>query len=284
MNQQQANAYARFFAKLSRPQNVVYSGLLSALIAFYASGSFASALFCYMFFLCIYAAAAGYNNLQDYQTDRINKRADNPLLADRPSRGVMITFFAVTVGAATLLQMGLAQPASMILAVLYVLLATGYSHPKVHMQSRGWWAGILLSICYGSLPVLLGFAQGMSVLAIKPLFLAILQIPLLFPILLAKDYKDKKGDTLTGKRTPLVRYGKRVISQAAMGTALLAAAMYVAAATHLGINLLFALPALITYLIFCYKLHRKKGQINPHARKLANVLLIAMNLLLLWNE
>ncbi len=277
----QPRPLARHLSRLSRPQNVVYSGLLAAVAALLVGAGFPKSLACYGFFLCVYALAAGYNNVKDYRADVINKRADNPLTTEQIAPFILKAFFLANLVLLGLLQFVLTQPASILLTVAYLVLTVAYSHKKPRLQARGFWATLTLGVCYGSLPVLMGLAQGTDVLAVKPLAFGAFQIPLLFPLLLAKDYKDLRGDRAVGKRTPLVRHGPAVVLRVALGSAVLAAGLYIGMGFWLELNPLLTLVASEVYVFFAYWLHRTKGTMSVYGRKLATFLLLGMSLYML---
>ncbi len=201
-------------AKLARPQNIVYSGGLAILTARMSGAGWVRSLLCFVLLASLYAVAAGVNNQQDRQVDIANHRHDNPFTSGRISRSVLYGFFAVHGAVIVASQLWLRQPWTSAFCVLYIGLLLAYSLPRISLQSKGFAATVCLAMCYGTIPLLLGGVQG-GHLSQRFIVASGLQIFLLAPLLLAKDYKDLSGDQAYGKRTPLVRYGKSGVIKAA---------------------------------------------------------------------
>jgi 4-hydroxybenzoate polyprenyltransferase len=278
MNLPPPTKLASQLSKLGRPQNTLYAGLLAAGAAWLSGASGPEALACFLLIWTTYALAAGYNNLRDVHTDRLNKRTDNPLVHTTLPKP-MITGFLLGHGAlALLLQIWLAQPASVAIFSALFMLSVAYSHPVIRLQARGWLATLSLSLCYGVLPLLLGLSQGEPPATTLIAALAILQALLVFPLLAAKDYKDLKGDQATHKKTPLVRYGVGAVRGVSGVAAVAAAGLYA--------NLLLSYNApvdgtiiLVTaYLVYVGYLHAVKGRISRWQNKTFSLLLLGMSL------
>ena len=280
MNTASGAVVGRQLARFGRPQNALYPGLLAAGVALLGGASLLGAIACVPLLFCLYALAAGYNNLQDVATDRLNKRRDNPLVAGQVPKFARIAFFIANSSVVLLLQLALAQPASLALSASWLLLAYAYSSPRLRLQARSWLAPVVLGACYGALPLVIGAAQGWPLAGQAVLLLAVLQIFLLAPTLLAKDYKDATGDRATGKRTPLVRHGAKMVGLVAVSMALVTAAGYASVTVYLGGPLALATTAGAVYLAFCSLLHSRRGNISPPLRKAGSALLLCMSLYL----
>lgn len=269
-------------AKLGRPQNVAYSSLLACGGAALHQGTLKANIACLCIFYPLYALAAAYNNWHDIQTDKFNHRKDNPLTTNHLPKPVVWGFVACN----TLLVIGallfMAQPGSFVLISMYLLLSYAYSAPTPRLQARGFVAPLVLAACYGVIPMLLGATQGtplsFGALAVLTLF----QILVLVPSLLAKDYKDLRGDKASGKYTPLVRYGPVAVKRAAMIIATLAATAFsvICLAKKLDPLLIYATSA--CYLLFVYHLHASKGVITWQYNKFYTILVLIMSLLTLY--
>jgi 4-hydroxybenzoate polyprenyltransferase len=150
------------------------------------------------------------NDLADEAIDRVNLpgAASRPLVTGAASRdelppmaaaaGVLAVAAAATIGWA-------------VVAVLAagLLLSVAYSLPPVRLSSRGAVASLLLPAGYVAVPYLTGLlAVGRGVTGADLLFLAGLYVGFIGRILL-KDFRDVRGDALFGKRTFLVRHGRR---------------------------------------------------------------------------
>jgi len=276
MNATQATELGKMLARLTRPQNALYPALLAGLYAHLSGADAAAVISCGIMLMAAYAVAATYNNIQDVKIDAINKRTDNPLVTHVLPHWAPRTVILANSSVIVLLQLYLAQPASLLVMGAYFLLLFCYSEPHIRLQARGWWAILSLALCYGALPAALGAMQGADSLELAPL--ALLQILLLSPTLLAKDYKDEKGDRAGGKQTPLVRYGATAVTLAAYGLALAACALLLIIVGG-RLHLITALGLAAAYLLFVYALHRAKGRLPFYASKLASVGLLGISLL-----
>lgn len=272
---------AKNLAKLSRPQNTLYPGLLVALSAYAAKADIATIIACSIFIVSIYAVAATYNNVQDRQTDKLNKRSDNPLTSTKLSPKIITAFMGIHVLFVLLCQIFMRQPVSLVILGMYLLLLAAYSHPRLRLQARGLIGTSLLAICYGFLPVLLGMLQTHTIHSVFAWKLSAIQTLLTLPLLLAKDYKDVIGDAKTKKLTPLVRYGKKTVRIIAISIASLAGIMYVALAGRYisGWWELVAVASL--YLAMTILLHIKEGRLSGYVRKLYLLFLVFMPLVVI---
>jgi len=272
----------RLLSKNTRPQNVVYPGLLAASVAYTQGAPLAQCVVCYLLILCIYAVAASVNNIADIRTDRLNRRTDNPL-ATRLLRPQELTpFILIALCGIIVLQVYLAQPYSIGIVVAYVVLLYMYSTTRYNLQSRGLWGSTALCICYSALPVLLGVYQKPTGIHGRLFPVVAWALLATLPIILAKDYKDYTGDKRTGKLTPLVRFGAvklRKITYAVL--ALSSIAYLVLTWTHRAEHLWLAAVSVTAYALLTIVLHRKSGALPKLYKTALLFLLIAMvNLLL----
>ena len=150
---------------------------------------------------CAYGLAAAYNDLHDIEVDRANGRR-RPLATGALSpadAGKAMVACALGVAVSQLL---LVQPLGLAVTIASVAATAAYSHPRLGLERRGVLGTATLAVTYLVLPVLL--AGG----TVAPLGLAAL-VAGGTATLLYKDVKDEHGDRLLGKRTPLVRWGRR---------------------------------------------------------------------------
>ncbi len=271
----------QLLAKLSRPQNIVYSGLLCSLTAFLLKASILKSITSYFTILILYAIAASYNNLSDIKTDKLNSRFDNPLISNKISKNTLKTFFSFCFIALLMTQLLLLQPSSIYICLIYLVLAILYSHPTIKLKSRSWFAIFVLSICYGCLPFLLGLAQTKTLYSFKICEFLIFQILLLFPVLLAKDYKDIKGDRLTNKLTPLIVYGQNIVIKVARLSLFVASFLYLYLSIKNKLNIPLSILMILIYISLGYKLHKNKGQLNKILRDILTIDMLLLSLELL---
>jgi 4-hydroxybenzoate polyprenyltransferase len=197
----------RLLSKNSRTQNAVYPGLLAGVIAYVQHAGLLKSILCYCLLVALYAVVVSINNLADLKTDTLNRRDDNPLVGDKLDSQYVYRFIGVCLAVVLVIQAFMVQPVTCTISGAYLFLGYVYSDRFFNIKSRGLWGTLLLCCCYGAIPALLGLSQGDPLG--NRLLLQVVSVSLVAgsPIVLAKDYKDVEGDRLTGKSTPLVRYG-----------------------------------------------------------------------------
>jgi 4-hydroxybenzoate polyprenyltransferase len=219
----------RVLVALIRPPVIVLLGLFAFLGVVQGGGSantfaVAVAMVVVAGFLLFSVAL---NDLADEAIDRVNLPTDQarPLVAgtsaprDMPVVAIVGAITAV-VAAATIGWRALA------VVVIGMALSAAYSLPPLRLCSRGALASLLLPAGYVAVPFLVGlFSVRHSVIPSDGILLAGLYAGFIGRILL-KDFRDVRGDALFGKRTFLVRHGRRA-------TCLTAAAFWVLGASAL---------------------------------------------------
>ncbi|MGH3375488.1 MAG: UbiA family prenyltransferase [Actinoallomurus sp.] len=150
------------------------------------------------------------NDLADEAIDRINLPGDarRPLVTGAAGRRDLVVTGVFAAVAALAVSATLHWPAVVVTAT-GLALSAGYSLRPVRLADRGAVASLMLPACYVAVPYLLGVlgARG-SVRAGDLLLLAGLYANFIGRILL-KDFRDVRGDAMFGKRTFLVRHGRR---------------------------------------------------------------------------
>lgn len=154
--------------------------------------------------------AVAVNDIADARIDRVNlpHAANRPLAVGtaRSTEMVVVAIIGavVALGASTLLY----WPAPVVVAG-GLLLAAAYSLRPFRISHRGVLAPMLLPAGYVAVPYLVGiFAARGTVTRVDLLLLAGLYAGFIGRIVL-KDFRDVRGDALFGKRTFLVRHGRR---------------------------------------------------------------------------
>jgi 4-hydroxybenzoate polyprenyltransferase len=153
--------------------------------------------------------AVSLNDLADLAIDRVNLPDDDrrPLVtgtaAARDVRLMAAGAAVVTASAAA--TQGLA---SLVLALSGLAVAAAYSLPPFRISRRGVVAPLVLPALFVGLPFLLGVLAGRGVHTADFVLLAALYVGFIGRIVL-KDFRDVVGDRLFGKRTFLVRHGRR---------------------------------------------------------------------------
>jgi 4-hydroxybenzoate polyprenyltransferase len=160
----------------------------------------------FAFVLCSVAV----NDLADERIDRVNLAGDprRPLASGTGSRRELMTI--ATSAAVVALATGAWLGRSVLVVITVgLLLSVGYSLPPTRIADRGAVASLLLPACYVGVPFLAGYLAtgvplGRSALALLAgVYLGFIGR------LLVKDFRDVRGDAMFGKRTFLVRYGRR---------------------------------------------------------------------------
>lgn len=204
-------ARIRLLVAMSRPAVMLLLALYTALGCAAAGGAGAGLV------LRALPAVAGLllfsvavNDVADEAVDRVNlaPQPGRPLLTGAMHRRdmVMVAALAAAVALADAAWLG-AWAAAVTLAGLAVSAA--YSLPPMRLSARGAVASLMLPACYVAVPFVLGaFTTGRSLSAAAWVLLAGSYVGFIGRILL-KDFRDLRGDALFGKRTFLVRYGRR---------------------------------------------------------------------------
>jgi 4-hydroxybenzoate polyprenyltransferase len=169
------------------------------------------------------------NDLADLEIDRVNLPGDRrrPLVTHAAAaRDVRL----MAAGAAVVTASAAATQgfASLVLGVAGLAVATAYSLPPFRLSRRGVVAPLVLPALFVGLPFAMGVLAGRALHAADLALLAALYVGFVGRIVL-KDFRDVVGDRLFGKRTFLVRHGRRttcVLSAScwAVGSALLVVA------------------------------------------------------------
>ncbi len=160
-------------------------------------------------FGCLLFAVA-VNDIADERIDRVNLPADTrrPLVSGSSTRREMIVVACTSAVLALAASALLNWPAPLVVLAGLGFTAA-YSLRPVRIAERGVVAPMLLPAGYVAVPYLLGILAVRGSLHLGDvLLLAGLYAGFIGRILL-KDFRDVRGDALFGKRTFLVRHGRR---------------------------------------------------------------------------
>jgi len=153
---------------------------------------------------------ADINDLSDEAIDRVNLAGDRrrPLVAGTGTR-TELQVIAVTAGVLAVVTAASLGCAPLAVTVAGLVLSAGYSLRPVRLADRGAVASMLLPACYVAVPFLVAALSVERGVTFRQLaLLAGLYVGFVGRILL-KDFRDVQGDALFGKRTFLVRHGRR---------------------------------------------------------------------------
>ncbi|MCE7936959.1 hypothetical protein DYH10_04210 [Candidatus Saccharibacteria bacterium CPR2] len=240
--------------KMTRPQNMRFTVAVYIVSgAVFGLSTIAIILGSLIYFL-LYGLATIINNIRDVEVDKLNK-TNNPLAKGNVSIQEVKVLFSIYLLGLIIIQLLLPQPETLIFALTLLFFSLIYSWKVTDIQSRGLIATILLSLMYSGSPVLLaGIYSGYF-----PLFQACVLGLLTTAGLLAKDYKDIKGDKLHGKLTPLVRYGEKTVRTIAYTVGIIAL-IFVFYSNSMNLAVYITLSTF--YLSSAYWLHKNKAHNN----------------------
>jgi 4-hydroxybenzoate polyprenyltransferase len=214
----------RLFLQLARPAVLLLLALFAAIGATSSGAASHPATLAEVYFIVltflVFSVAA--NDLADLAVDRVNLPGDRrrPLVAGTARQRDMVLLTVVSVVACVAVA-ALVNVAVLLTTVCGIAVSAAYSLPPSRLSARGAVASLVLPACYVAMPFLVGFYAGRSTLRTHDLLLlAALYVGFIGRILL-KDFRDVRGDALFGKRTFLVRHGRRA-------TCLLSAALWAA--------------------------------------------------------
>lgn len=154
--------------------------------------------------------SVAFNDLADEAIDRVNLPYDRrrPLVTGMAGRSELMAIGVVSAIVALAVSVALGWPA-IALTAGGLALSAGYSLRPVRLADRGVVASLVLPACYVAVPFLLGVVAGRGQVRTPDLvLLAGLYLGFVGRILL-KDFRDVRGDALFGKRTFLIRHGRR---------------------------------------------------------------------------
>jgi 4-hydroxybenzoate polyprenyltransferase len=150
------------------------------------------------------------NDLADEAIDRVNLPGDRrrPLVAGTAGHRDLLVL-AITGAVLALAAAAMLRPVAVAVVLLGMIVSAGYSLQPLRLSGRGVLASLTLPACYVAVPYLVGVIAGRGTVHAGDLpLLAGLYVAFIGRILL-KDFRDVHGDALFGKRTFLVRHGRR---------------------------------------------------------------------------
>ncbi len=155
-------------------------------------------------------ASVALNDLADVEIDRVN-------LAGDPRRrhaagSIDAAHLKALAGCAAIVAILAAivlGPAAATIIIVGLALAGAYSLPPIRLGSRGALTSVLLPLGYVAVPFLISASPNLDRLPPRSwLLLGGLYLGFMGRLAL-KDFRDQRGDTLYGKRTFLLRYGRK---------------------------------------------------------------------------
>lgn len=157
-----------------------------------------------------YACATSVNDLADFQIDKVNlpNDADRPLVvgAAKPRDLIVVASMAAII--ALICGLALSLPALALIA-LSLVINLAYSLKPIQISHHPILAPLFLPFGYVVVPFLIGITTTGSGLKLVNLILLLGLYLLFVGRIILKDFRDRKGDALGGKKTFLLQYGKK---------------------------------------------------------------------------
>jgi 4-hydroxybenzoate polyprenyltransferase len=160
------------------------------------------------------------NDLFDVEIDRVNA-AHRPLASGQTTRRALLLIALAAACASFLLA-----PSTAVIA-LSLVFNVAYSAPPLRICARPLLAAPSLAVAYVALPYALGLAAAGVALSWFDARLVVALVVLFAGRMLLKDFRDRRGDALFGKRTFLLTYGKRTTLLVVLGCVVVGDALLV---------------------------------------------------------
>ena len=158
-----------------------------------------------------YVAATTVNDLADLEIDRVNHPGDTgrPLVtgAAYPTDMRRLHWFAWVAAIGCAAPLG-AVPA--MLVVVGLVIGRAYSLRPLQLSYRPYWAPITLAIAYVVVPYTLGFWSSGGDANGRALAIGGGLVALFLARIVLKDFRDREGDIIFGRRSLLLLHGKRM--------------------------------------------------------------------------
>jgi 4-hydroxybenzoate polyprenyltransferase len=156
-----------------------------------------------------YVAATTVNDVADREIDRVNHPRDRgrPLVTGEAGERELYVLhtFAVVLALAFALPLG---AAGLLLVAVSLVVGWIYSLPPFLLSHRSALAPAALGVAYVLVPYLLGVVVRPEPFRSTDVLLAASLLGLFLARITLKDFRDRRGDALYGRRTLLLRVGK----------------------------------------------------------------------------
>jgi 4-hydroxybenzoate polyprenyltransferase len=150
------------------------------------------------------------NDLSDESIDRVNLPGDHrrPLVAGTASRRDLVVVAVASAAIALVASATIGWPA-LAVAAGGLAVSAAYSLRPVRLADRGAAACLVLPAGYVAVPYLVGVLSGRGAVNARDLLLLGGLYAGFIGRIALKDFRDLRGDALFGKRTFLIRHGRR---------------------------------------------------------------------------
>jgi 4-hydroxybenzoate polyprenyltransferase len=159
--------------------------------------------------ICSYIVATCLNDVFDYEVDRVNHPTakERPLVTGAATVRELVAL-AVILAVVAIIIAALIGPLAVAAVAVSLIINVLYSAPPVRLCSRALAAAPVLAFAYVAVPYAIGLASA-GVLPGAVDVRTVLAFMVLFAgRMLLKDFRDRRGDAMFGKRTFLLAYGK----------------------------------------------------------------------------
>jgi len=158
-----------------------------------------------------YVAATTVNDLADAEIDLVNHPGDvgRPLVIGAASPSDMRKLHWL----AWLAAIGCAAPLGVVPAMLVVgglVIGRAYSLRPLRLSYRPYWAPSTLAVAYVVMPYTLGFWSSGGKASGRAIAIGAGLVALFLARIVLKDFRDREGDAIFGRRSLLLLHGKRV--------------------------------------------------------------------------
>jgi 4-hydroxybenzoate polyprenyltransferase len=158
-----------------------------------------------------YVAATTVNDLADVEIDLVNHPGDagRPLVSGAASPADMRKLHWLAWAAA----IGCAAPLGLVpagLVIVGLLIGRAYSVRPLRLSYRPYWAPSTLAIAYVVVPYTLGFWSSGAAINSRANAIAGGLVALFLARIVLKDFRDREGDGIFGRRSLLLLHGKRL--------------------------------------------------------------------------
>jgi 4-hydroxybenzoate polyprenyltransferase len=160
-------------------------------------------------FAC-YVVATCLNDVFDYEVDRVNHPGarERPLVTGAASRRQLLTM-AAALAALSIVLAALTGPLALGAVVVSLCINVLYSAPPARLCSRPLAAAPVLAFAYVAVPYAIGLGSAGATPGAADVRVVAALMVLFAGRMLLKDFRDRRGDAMFGKRTFLLVHGKR---------------------------------------------------------------------------
>jgi 4-hydroxybenzoate polyprenyltransferase len=150
------------------------------------------------------------NDVADLEVDRVNLpgRSDRPLVIGTAQIRQLVAIAVVGAVVSLAAAAWIGWPALLVCAG-GLAVSTAYSLRPFRLASRGAVASLVLPACYVALPYTTGSLSASASFGVSDLVMLVALYVGFVGRILLKDFRDVRGDALFGKRTFLVRHGRK---------------------------------------------------------------------------